>query len=275
MRRLFITLLATLLISSSVTGASFGNSVFDGYETGPPSLRINGAGGSFSVGYAQRLLSDGLERGYAREMQPQYSLAAEAGYSMLIPGLGHYQMGHEVRAKAFFGLEALTWFVIGASLWQGYKQEEGYKDYAVYYAGVDGTDHAGDYWEAVGSYSSNDGPDGYNEAVRREARDLYYPDVDMINGYYEEHKITGGLSWSWQSERDYDRYNDLRHGSTQSYRRALYAVVFGLTMRVVSAIDAVRIAKSENAKAEEKSGDISLQFERRPGGLAVSLVTSF
>lgn len=273
LKGLFITLLVMLSISSSARCGSLEHSVFAGLDARPAGLQMLDARARPSAGHANSLLAHAP--GYTQEMQPQYSAAAEAGYSLLIPGLGQYRMGYKTRGKVFFGLEALTWFFIGTSLWQGYTQEQEYREYATYYAGVDGTVHGEDYWEAVGSYRSNNGPGGYNEAVRREARDLYYPDVDLINAYYEEHKITGDLSWSWQTERDYDRYNEVRHGSTQSYRRALYGVVFGLTLRLVSSIDAVRIAKSENAREKETAGDISLQFERRPGGLAVSVLKSF
>ena len=40
-------------------------------------------------------------------------------------------------------------------------------------ASVPGTGHSKDYYEKVGGWISNDGPGGYNEYVRREARDLY------------------------------------------------------------------------------------------------------
>jgi hypothetical protein len=262
-------------IATPVRGASLDESVFSGFAPLPAELRGTAETSRWSAGHAHRVLAERPASGYMQEQVSFYSPAKEAGYSMLLPGLGHYRMGYTTRGKIFFGLEGLTWLAVGTFLWQGYTQEKEYKDYAVSYAAVMGTDHPENYWEAVGSYRSSDGPGGYNEAMRREARDLYYPDVAQMDAYYEQHMISGDLAWAWQSERDYDRYNDIRHGSTQANRRALYGVVFALTMRLVSSIDAVRLAKKENNRAREAGGDISLRFEERPRGLAVSLVRSF
>jgi hypothetical protein len=187
LKRYSIVLIVVIGISTSAAAASLEHSIFGSRETERASLDLGNACVPPVGGYARGILA-------GAEVPMRYSTAAEAGYSLLVPGLGQCRMGRPTRGKIYFGLEALSWFFIGASLWQGYTQDGEFKEYATYYAGVEGTGHGDDYWEAVGSYMSSGGPGGYNEAVRRDARDLYYPDIDLMNAYYEQHKITGELA---------------------------------------------------------------------------------
>jgi len=181
-------------------------------------------------------------------------------------------MGHRVRSSIYFALEGISWLAIGGFLYQGYNEENTFKEYAVAYAGVEGTDNSDDYYELIGQYLSGEGPGGYNEYLLREARDLYYPDLDAMEQYYTSNMITGDENWEWRTEQAYDLYNDLRHRSRTAYRRALYSFVFAMTLRVVSTADAVRIARSD---ASSGRNAISLGIEQRRDVILLSVGRQF
>lgn len=196
----------------------------------------------------------------------------EAAWSLLVPGLAQHRMGRRVRSSIYFALEGISWLAIGGFLWQGYNEENTFKEYAVAYAGVEGTDNSDDYYELIGQYLSSDGPGGYSEYLLREARDLYYPDLDAMEQYYTSNVVTGDESWEWRTEQSYDLYNDMRHSSRTAYRRALYSFVFAMTLRVVSTADAMRIARSD---IQSERNEISLGIERRRDGVLLSVGRQF
>lgn len=195
--------------------------------------------------------------------------------SFLLPGLGQYRMGHKTRAKIYFALEGINWIIFGTSMIQGYSREQEYEEYAVVYAQVTGTGHSSDYYSTIGEYMSNYGPGGYNESVRWDARDLYYPDAEAMDAYYEANAITGSMSWRWRTEDAFKNYNVLYDGSSSAYRRALYSVMFALSLRVVSGIDAIFLARKADSAPVEEPGGVSLGVEPRPGGFALSVSGSF
>lgn len=251
-------------IAAPVFGESLGRSVFDLTSFETPSLEL-GAGS----GKAASLRSPAFSEEYAR---PARSAIREALWSMMIPGLAQQRLGHRTRSRVYYAVEGLTMLAIGGFLWQGYTEEGSYKEYAVAYAGVSGTDHSDDYYEIIGQYISNDGPGGYNEAVLREARDLYYPDLEAMEQYYAANIITGSESWLWQTERSLDLFADLRDSSRTAYRRALYATVFAVAVRIVSTVDAVRLARAD---IEAENRGLSLGVEPVRDGMGIFVGGSF
>jgi hypothetical protein len=260
---------------------AFCESVFDnvlpGGEARPVGLRLSGETGVSGGGYAASLVAGGLSM-QQNAMQPSSDLRSplkEGAASFLLPGLGQYRMGRTIRSRIYFALEGAAWIAIGSFLWQGHAREVAYKDYAVAYADVQGTDHPDDYWEKIGQFRSNEGTYGYNESVMREARDLYYPDRAQMDAYYEQNKITGDLGWQWNTERTFDLYNALRDGSRAANRRALYTVMFAFTLRIVSMVDAVMLARGENQEPAGGEGKISFNIEPQQGGFLLSFKRSF
>ena len=222
-------------------------------------------------------LGDGSESPLGRYSSAEYSPTTgsafrQAAWSLLVPGLAQHRMGRRVRSSIYFALEGISWLAIGGFLWQGYNEENTFKEYAVAFAGIEGTDNSDDYYELIGQYLSSDGPGGYNEYLLREARDLYYPDLDAMDQYYTSNIITGDESWEWRTERAYDLYNDLRHRSSTAYRRALYSFVFAMTLRVVSTADAVRLARSD---VQSGRNAISLGIEQRRDGILLLVGRQF
>ncbi len=136
----------------------------------------------------------------------------------------------------------------------------------------DGLDE--DYYEKIGDFISSDGPGGYNESVLIEARSLYYPDKAAMDAYYEENMIDGDLAWRWETDKSYHNFKDLFAGSDASRRRAVYAVFFILGLRVVSMVDALKMARDSNGEAGDETG-MRLDMEPCVDGVRVSLCRRF
>ncbi len=196
------------------------------------------------------------------------SPAKEAALSFLLPGLGQYRMGSRAKAKLYFGLEGAGWIAAGAFYWQSLVRRDEYREYAVAYAGVPGTGHPEDYYEKIGNFISCDGPGGYNESVRSEARNLYYPDKTAMDSYYEQNMIGGDLAWRWETERSYRNFKELFAGSDASRRRAVYAVFLVLGLRIVSMVDALKIARDSNTGSGDATG---MWIDIEPGRDAVRM----
>jgi hypothetical protein len=272
MRRIMTSMVIAACALLCAAASASSESVFDAGRLQAPLLRLEspgdarsfGAGGAIPGGVA-------LEAG---ESAQGISARNAAAWSLLLPGLGQQRAGHTLRAKIFYGIEAATWISVASFWWMGYERENTYKDYAVVFANVRGTGHSKDFYRTIGEHMTSDGPGGYNEAMRREARDLYYPDLDAMESYYRARAMTGDESWTWRSEREYRRYGDIRDGSRFAYRVALYSAIGAAALRVISAADAVRIVRIDRRSAAD-AGTTSMGLERLPQGVALCVQRSF
>jgi len=273
MRKTVTVALVVALAGSCFSSSAFSESVFDEGRLPTPRFPLEAA--SAADGFAAIGAVPGGGAGLGEEEQAEkISAKSAAGWSLLVPGLGQQRAGHPLRAKIYYAVEAAVWISVATFVWMGYDRENTYKDYAVVYGDVQGTDHTDDFYRTIGEYSSSDGPDGYNEAVRREARDLYYPDVAAIESYYQSNAMTGDESWDWSGESEYRRYGDIRDGSRFAYRIALYAALGAVALRIVSAADAVRTVHVDQSPPAGE-GATSIGIERRPQGVALWLNRSF
>ena len=273
MRQYVACTLIASLVSVHAPAVVWADSAFGSSGARPPQFVLPPHGSASAVfGTAAAIARESVDvpEGSSAQLTPFKAGAS----SLLLPGLGEQRLGRALRAKFFFGLEAVSWLSIGSSLWIGHSREVSYKDYAVVYADVRGTDHSNEFYKTIGRYMSNEGPGGYNESVRREARDLYYPDVEAMEAYYRDHVITGDESWRWRTDDVHRRYAVLRDGSRYAYRVALYCAIAAAALRVVSAADAVRIARIEEHRAAHAS-TVSLGFEQKPRSIALYLQKSF
>ncbi len=203
------------------------------------------------------------------------SAKKEALLSFLLPGLGQHRMGRTVRSKIYFSLEGIAWISAGAFYWQSVARRDAFEDYAVAYAGVSGTGHSESYYKIIANYMSNDGPGGYNEYILREARDMYYPDMAAIEDYYQDNILTGDMSWRWENEGVYRRYSSLYSGYDVSKKRIVYTLFFALGVRVVSMVDAFKIAGGGDYSSQEQSRQISIDIDPAPDGFRMTMTRSF
>jgi hypothetical protein len=267
-------IIATMLpLEGAAAPGSSKETVFTDLESYAGGLILEGAERAPAGSVAKEVLST-QQDAQAYTVSGARSPAVEAGFSMLLPGLGQYRMGNRLRSKIYFGLEAAAWVTAGSFYWQSVVRRDAMEDYAVAYAGVSRTGHNKEYYEKVSDYMSSDGPYSYNEYILREARSLYFPDEEAMDSYYEENSIPQELSWRWSTEKDYLRFKRMLSGYEASQRRTLYAFFFMMGLRVVSAVDAFYLAKAPASNDAPNTG-MSIEIDPIPGGMRLGLARKF
>jgi hypothetical protein len=254
MRKIFVSVLMIAAVSPGAVAGS-------GFSTALPSDAVAGGHGWHLASTAS------AQETSARSSAAIFSPGKEGGLSFLLPGLGQYRMGRKNRAYIYFTLEGAGWALLTTSLYRSHSKEDAYQDYAVAYAGVAGTGHEKTYYENVGRWIGSDGPGGYNEYVRREARDLYYPDQAAMDAYYLENYVSSEMAWRWTSAEAQRNFNTLRGDAEDAERYAIYSAFYLFALRVVSSVDAVFIAR-RSANDVDTSSRVPVRFEAgpRPGG---------
>jgi hypothetical protein len=210
-------------------------------------------------------------RGARPEEKPDVELPGEQKinpkkamlYSLLIPGLGQQAAGRGERARVFYAIEAGIWTSFAVFRIQGDDRKDRYIDYAEFAAGVDGSGKDDNYWRTLAQYERSDpGPGSANEFIRRQARALYPGDLAAQQRYFEENGYFGEETWDWQNADNLAKYRELRTKSLDSYDRAELSIFAAIANRVVSVIDAARVAGQANrtaATGEKERGTSPLQ----------------
>ncbi len=174
-------------------------------------------------------------------------------YSALIPGAGEYYLGHKMKARVFFTVEALSWIGFAAFRTYGDWKKDDVIRFANERAGADLWNKDDDFLDMVGFYSNID---EYNSLGR-----AYDPDRTYLEDNASNH-------WRWQSESDMAIYRHLKNQSREAYRRSTFMIGLALINRVVSIIDVVRDVKRSRHKLdtfEFSAGDkIRYRFEIDP-----------
>jgi len=177
-------------------------------------------------------------------------------YSILLPGMGQLSMGEKGHAIPFFIAEGLIW--TNYVYWQvaGNKREDDYIEQAQLNAGVGVGDGNDDYWKTVGQYSrsSGEGPNSYEEDLRRDARELYPSDPAAQDAYVVENLPTGDKAWEWRTEDLRAQYQDTRDTANDAFHKAKYSFAAALVNRVVSVIDVQLLRKKQ--RNESRAGEL-------------------
>jgi hypothetical protein len=181
-------------------------------------------------------------------------------YSFLLPGLGDYYLGRTGRARLFWLAEATIWTSFIVFETQGYLRENGYKDYALAYAGISGTNHSDDYYRIISQFNSSD---DYEASIKQDGRYELYPNDNYWNleQYYLTERISDFESWAWAGVDKRRAFWDIRQGSRLARRRALYAAAAGLANRLVSSLMTFKTARDLRVDEEVSSrGRYYLEF---------------
>jgi hypothetical protein len=201
-------------------------------------------------------------------------------YSLLLPGLGDYQLGNKGRASAFFAVEGAIWIAFGVFQVQGSQREEDYEELAMRFAGVSRTGHSDEFYATVREYANSE---DYEAVVKLEGRNvLAEPDcntcplrLDRINAealeqYFTDNRIEDYEPWQWSSHERQLQYSEVRSSSKTSYRRADYMFAAAAANRIVSAVVAYGAARSAN-KAYQNELGYRLHFTPTARGVDFSL----
>jgi len=176
--------------------------------------------------------------------------------SLLLPGLGESYSGHKGRATGFFISEGAIWANFAAWEIAGHLRRNDYIDQAQINAGV-GTDAGSDdYWRLVGTYtrSSGSGPDSYEDALRRDARNEFPTDPAAQDAWVAERLPVGDRAWSWSSVTLQDSYRTTRQNATRAFNRAKFSFALAILNRIASAIDTQMLHRGD-AREEHSAID--------------------
>ncbi len=188
------------------------------------------------------------------------------GLSLLLPGLGHLEMGRTRRALPYLVAEAGLWTAYGVFRVQEAWRKDSYEDMAAVDAGVRRASGQSDsYYQMIGVFPSSE---SYHQTIRREARAMYPDDLDAREEYVRSHQVPADIAWEWESQAAWDRYRDKRSDSRAAYRRARNALGLAIANRVVATLDAALLARGRDP---EHGARLQLAPGPEPGEAALQL----
>ncbi len=187
-------------------------------------------------------------------------------YSLLLPGLGQQMAGRAERARVFYAVEAGIWATFVTFRLQGDARTDRYIEFAEFAGGVDPSGKDSDYWRTIAQFERSDpGPFSANEFIRRQARAIYPDDIEAQHRYLENNGYFNDRAWDWQNADNLARYQKLRSRSIDAYDRADLSIAAAIAHRLVSMIDAARMASKANREASEKAASEEDRFNPRFG----------
>jgi len=194
-------------------------------------------------------------------------------YSLLLPGLGEYALGHHDRAKVFFVAEGAIWTSYAIFQVQGNHRKDLYQEFAHVNAGVPQRNDD-EFYRIIGNYVSSDGPFSANEQIRREARANYPDDRAKQEEYYQEHSYTGDDTWTWQSQALLDTYQDMRDASESAYHKSDFSLGLAIANRLISVVD-TGILAAKQSRANATTTGFRWNIEAEPSGARLLVSRKF
>jgi hypothetical protein len=225
-----------------------------------------------TTGAAAREVAWSAEAGAGETQDAPISPTKAVLYSLLLPGLGDYQLGNKGRATAFFAAEGIIWISYATFEVQGHQREDDYQQLAVQFAGVSRTGHSDAFYADVREF---DNSDLYEADVKNTGRqDLFNQsgsiesiNADALENYYVANRVSDFEPWKWESLDRRLQYSEVRSSSKTSYRRADYMLAAAVANRVVSALVAFTAARS----MQPQNVGYHLDFTPDARGVDVSL----
>jgi len=162
-------------------------------------------------------------------LSAQMSVSAKSKLqSLIVPGMGELNMGHEKRARSFFIREVAIWLVYigGKKATNWYKSD--YRAFAELHAGADMDDK--NYIFAV-NMSHYNSLEEYNETKKRQRQ------VDDI--YIEGE----GNNWTWDNTSNRLYFDKLRIQSVKYDKYTSFAIGGLVLHRLISLIDVIYLER--------------------------------
>ncbi len=178
-------------------------------------------------------------------------------FSMLAPGSGQLYVGSKT-GFIYLGVEAVAW-TSSYFFWKsGSDKEDEYMDFA------------DKHW-TIPELGTPYG-DGLTFSREDSARIAYFRENDEQH-YYEDIGKYQVYIIGWDTWANLEEYLDMRDDSNRLLKNSGYAMMAALVNHVVSAVDALRIARNHNVKLGYGI-DLDIQFEGGPHSTGVMLVAS-
>ena len=182
--------------------------------------------------------------------------------SLLLPGAGELYSGHKGHATGFFVSEGLIWANFVAWEIAGSLRRDDYIEQAQINAGLGTDSGSDDYWRLVGTYtrSSGSGPDSYEDALRRDARNEFPSDPAAQDAWVAQRLPSGDRAWNWSSAGLQESYRNTRENSRRAYNRAKYSFAFAILNRIASAIDTQMLHRGDAKRMQSAIDRRQLQL---------------
>jgi hypothetical protein len=174
-------------------------------------------------------------------------------FSMLAPGSGQLYVGAK-RGYIYLGVEAIAW-TSSYFLWKSGKQKKDeYEDFA------------DNHWDfpVAGQDSC------YYEEADQRLREFYEHDKEH---FYEDIGKYAYYICGWDSDESLKTYVDMRDDSNRLLKGSNYAIMAAVINHVVSAIDALRLARNYNMTLSN-GVKLDLKFKGSPESPGLMLVAS-
>ncbi|HYQ88564.1 MAG TPA: hypothetical protein VEU09_02935, partial [Candidatus Binatia bacterium] len=177
--------------------------------------------------------------------------------SLLLPGAGETYSGHKGRATGFFVSEGAIWANFAAWEVAGHLRRNNYIEQAQLNAGLGTNSGSDDYWRLVGAYtrSSGSGPDSYEDALRRDARNEFPTDPAAQDAWVAQRLPTGDRAWNWSSAALQESYRATRQNSSRAFSRAKFSFALAILNRIASAIDTQMLHRSDAKDQQSRATD--------------------
>jgi len=168
--------------------------------------------------------------------------------SLILPGMGELNMGHEKRARSFFIREAAIWLVcIGGTKVSNWYETD-YRAFAALHAGIDmdGKDYI--FAVNMGHYNSFT---EYNETKARQRQ------------VYEIYSEGQGNEWQWDNKKNRIHFDKLRIQSVTYEKYSRFAIGGLILHRLISLIDVIYLERQYpdlNLTPQLSTDEGNLQF---------------
>lgn len=199
----------------------------------------------------------GVEKKEPTQTQSEKSPGKAFAFSFLAPGSGELYVGAK-RGYIFLGVEAVAWASSYFLDKSGDKKQQEFQDFA------------DQHWHfpAVGAI----GPGGSVYTAERDSmmRGFY---VHNQQHFYEDIGKQPFNMPGWDSTENLDTYLDMRDKSNWLLKNSDYAMMAAVINHVISAVDALRLARNYNASLGHGMR-LNLKFKTNPHSTGVLVVAS-
>ena len=148
--------------------------------------------------------------------------------SLILPGMGELNMGHEKRARSFFIREAAMWLVCIGGIKVSNWYESDYRAFAALHAGIDMEGKGYIFTVNMGHYNSFT---EYNETKARQRQ---------VHKIYAEGQ---GNEWEWDNKENRKHFDKLRIQSVNYKKYARFAIGGLILHRLISLIDVIYLER--------------------------------
>jgi len=190
------------------------------------------------------------------------SITQASFYSLIIPGSGDILLGNKSRGKNFLIAEAGIWSGYFFYEWQGRQTQNSYIEFAYLRGSANPNNDNEDYLDAMERYMTGE---EYNEYVKEMARSLYPDTTDpgvlaQRKEFIKENSIDDNSLWHWQSDKDFQRYIELRKRQRAYLNTALNIASLAIINRIASFVATSIFSRDVSVEVRRNGVNLTWRF---------------